>query len=93
MMAKSRKGHKILAAIIIFFGTLFLVGGLYLLPVGTDAYLYFFIEVLMHGNWLWGDLLATLTAIGLIVFGYVLLRIEGVKLGLKKDRKKRRSRK
>ena len=82
-----KKTHKILASVIIFFGLLFFMAGLYLLPIGTDIFLYFFVVVLMHGNWLWGDVLANLTAMLMIVAGIVMLHMEGVKPGVKKIKK------
>ena len=90
MAKKRRKTNKIVATVLITFAVLLFMAGLYLLPIGTDIYLYFFVEVLMHGNWLYGDILANLVAVGMIAVGFLMLRAEGVKPGLKKDRKKKR---
>ena len=58
-----------------FFGFLFFFAGLYVLPIGSDIYLYFFIEVVAKGDWLLGDILANVFALGLIAFGLILIRI------------------
>jgi len=76
--------RSILAGILIFFGLLMFFGGLYLLPLGTDIWLYFFVEVIAKGDWLLGAILANLTALGLIILGFLILRAEGVEVGLKK---------
>ncbi len=76
--------RSILAGILIFFGLLMFFGGLYLLPLGTDIWLYFFVEVIAKGDWLLGAILANLAALGLIILGFLILRAEGVEVGLKK---------
>ncbi len=58
-----------------FFGFLFFFAGLYVLPMGSDIYLYFFIEIVAKGDWLLGDILANIFALGLIAFGLILIRI------------------
>ena len=85
---KSKK-QKIVAVAIIAFAMLLFMAGLYLLPIGTDAFLYFFVEVIAHGNWVLGDIYANITALAMIIVGFVLLRMEGVKPGLKKTKKKK----
>ena len=75
--------------IIVGFGILIFAAGLYLLPVGTDIFLWFFVEVVAHGNWLLGDIYANAVAICMIALGYGIMRMEGVKPGLKKAKKSR----
>ena len=86
---KSKSG-KLIGLIIAIFGLLFFMAGFYLLPVGTDFFLYFFVEIVMHGDWFWGDLLANAVALGMILIGFVLMRVEGMKPGLKKERGRKR---
>ena len=66
---------KRLGILFSFFGFLFFFAGLYVLPIGSDIYLYFFIEVVAKGDWLLGDILANIFALGLIAFGLILIRI------------------
>jgi len=84
------KARKLVGGIIVAFAVLLFMAGLYLLPVGTDAFLYFFVEVVAGGNWLMGDIYANLTALAMIIVGYVVMRSEGVKPGLKKNRRRRK---
>ena len=81
---------RMIAWFIVTFGILLFAAGLYLLPIGTDAFLYFFVEVVAHGNWVLGDLYANVTALVMILVGYVIMRAEGVKPALKKSRKSKR---
>ena len=66
---------KRLGILFSFFGFLFFFAGLYVLPIGSDIYLYFFIEIVAKGDWLLGDVLANIFALGLIAFGLILIRI------------------
>ena len=77
--------RSILAGILIFFGVLLFFGGLYLLPIGTDVWLYFFVEIVAKGDWLVGAILANLAALGLVILGFLILRSQGVEVGLKKS--------
>ena len=58
-------------------GILLFVGGFYLLPIGTDIYLYFFVERVAGGDWFLGSVLANITAVCLILAGLLLLRSVG----------------
>ena len=88
MVKKRRSIKHILGATIAAFGLLLFMGGLYLLPIGTDAFLYFWVEVVAHGNWILGDIYANGFALLMIVVGLVMMMYEGVKPGLKKGGKK-----
>ena len=76
----------VIGTVLMVFGTLLFVGGFYLLPIGTDAYLYFFVEKVAHGDWLLGSFLGNAVAILIAGAGYLLLRAQGVKPGFKKEK-------
>lgn len=90
-MTKKRKNKykKWAASALIGFGLLLFMAGLYLLPIGTDAFLYFFVEVVAGGNWFWGDIYANAAALGMIIVGAVIMLSQGVKPGLKNTKKKK----
>ena len=70
------KTHKAIGAGIAFFGFVIFAVGFYIIPFGTDVYLWFWIKVVFHGNWLYGDIAANLFAIFLIVAGILILHAE-----------------
>ena len=73
----SNTGEKALGAVALVTGLLLFLGGFYLLPIGTDVYLYFFVEKVANGNWFWGSLYANLAAVGMIVIGFIILKESG----------------
>ena len=88
-MSRKRKSkvQKWVGGAILAFGLLLFMAGLYLLPIGTDAFLYFFVEVVAKGNWLLGDIYANIAAAGMILVGLAIMLSRGVKPGLKKTKK------
>ena len=74
---KGSIGKKIISVLLIFFGALFFFGGFYLLPIGTDAWMYFWIQIVAKGDWLMGDILANVAALGMMLIGGVILWHEG----------------
>ena len=68
---------KAFGAFLFILGFALFFGGLYLLPFGTDAYLWFFVTYVAHGNWLYGAIEANLAALGMIIIGFVALRSGG----------------
>ena len=68
-----RKGG-VIGTTVMAFGFLLFFGGFYLLPVGTDIYLYFFVEKVANGSWFWGSVLANLAALFMILIGYLIIR-------------------
>ncbi len=67
------KKRSAISLIVIFFGALLFFGGFYLLPIGTDAYMYFWIEIVAKGNWLTGDILANGVALAMMLIGGLML--------------------
>jgi len=90
-MAKRKKSkmQKWVGGAILGFGILLFMAGLYLLPIGTDAFLYFFVEVVAHGNWFWGDIYANVAALMMIIVGAAIMISQGVRPGLKSTKKKK----
>lgn len=87
---KKSKVQKWAAGALLFFGVLLFMAGLYLLPIGTDAFLWFFVEVVAGGNWVLGDIYANAAALGMIFVGVVIMLSQGVRPGLKKTASRRR---
>ena len=58
-------------------GTMLAIVGFYLLPFGTDIFLYFFVEHVAHGDWFWGAVYANAAAIGMIAIGFLLVYVAG----------------
>ena len=83
----SSTADKAIGAVALIFGILLFLGGFYLLPIGTDVYLYFFVEKVANGNWFWGSLYANLAAIGMIIIGFVILKESGNDVPLTKSSK------
>lgn len=82
-----RKGFGIFFLIL---GSLLFFGGLYILPLGTDAYLYFWVEDICHGDWYWGAIYANLAAVGAIILGIIMLRSSNHLRGKNTKTRKRR---
>ena len=59
---------------VVSIGLFLLLAGFYLLPFGTDIFLYFFVEKVSHGDWVTGSLLANAFAIGMMLSGSLILR-------------------
>lgn len=70
------KKKSLLSWALIIIGAILFLGGFYLLPVGTDIYLYFWIEIVEKGNWLYGDILANAVAVLAMVVGGLILWYE-----------------
>ena len=81
-------GEKAFGAVALVTGLLLFLGGFYLLPIGTDVYLYFFVEKVANGNWFWGSLYANLAALGMIAIGFVILKESGNDIPGKEKTKK-----
>lgn len=91
------KKRSILSWILILIGATLFLGGFYLLPIGTDAYMYFWIEIVFKGNWLYGDIAANAVAFTAMGIGAVILWKEhaslrdlGKDIDLKKIKKRRK---
>ena len=91
------KKKSILSWILIIIGATLFLGGFYLLPIGTDLYMYFWVEMVFKGNWLYGDIAANAVAFAAMGIGAVILWKEHASLGeFEKEidfKKKRRKRK
>jgi len=55
-------------------GIFLLFVGFYILPFGTDVYLYFFVEKVAGGNWIMGSIYANAFALGMILSGSLIIR-------------------
>lgn len=82
---------KIIGTVITLTGLILFLGGFYLMPVGTDIYLYFWVQVVFNGNWLYGSIVANIVSFAMIVLGFMLLRSENRDvnfIGKKRGKKK-----
>ncbi len=66
------KASKV-GAIVALAGALIFFFGVYILPFGTDFWMYIWVEKIFKGNWLYGDIAANAAAIFLILIGAALM--------------------
>ena len=66
------KASKV-GAIVALAGAMIFFFGVYILPFGTDFWMYIWVEKIFHGNWLYGDIAANAAAIFLIIIGAALM--------------------
>ena len=69
--------HHIIGAGVAFLGFVLFAFGFYILPFGTDVYLYFWVHEVFHGNWLYGSIAGNVFALFLIAAGLLILHHEG----------------
>lgn len=69
--------HKAAGAVLAFAGFILFGFGMYIIPFGTDIYLYFWVNDVFHGNWLYGSIAGNLFALLLIIIGLVFLHKAG----------------
>ena len=69
--------HHLIGAGVAFLGFVLFAFGFYILPFGTDVYLYFWVHEVFHGNWLYGAIAGNVFALLLIAAGLVILHHEG----------------
>ena len=83
---------KAVRAVLGVAGAMVFFFGVYILPFGTDFYLYIFVHKIFHGNWLQGSIAANLVALLMIAIGAVMLYKAG-KSPIPRERKKKPKRK
>ena len=91
-MSKTSKA----GAVIAFTGAMIFFFGVYILPFGTDFWMYIWVEKVFNGNWFYGDIAANLAAIFLIIIGAALMVKEHrspIPRQRKKKSKKKKSKK
>ena len=68
------EGERGISWAVVMIGLFLLLVGFYLLPFGTDVFLYFFVEKIAHGDWFTGALMANAFCLGMILSGSLILR-------------------
>ena len=80
--------HHVIGGGMAFLGFVLFAFGFYIIPFGTDMYLYFWVQMVFGGNWLYGSIAGNLFALFLIAAGLLILHKEG-KSPYPKNRKKK----
>ena len=78
------KKHKLVGGIITGIGVILFGFGFYILPFGTDIYLYFWVDKVFNGNWLYGSIAGNLFAVFMIILGLLMMREKKEEEGGKK---------